>query len=887
MSKNMQSLQQSLLEKANQFQIKRSQILIVFNLQNEFASPEGKLPCNDFGFVNRIKDLVPKFREKAGDIIWVRSEFETDRRVNDGSVGSDQVVLGQYSTEDIPSPVPEEAPVPIPISTVESSSSKKGLKKKKSRHMSNLFKTKKKEEKPPHKEPVNPTPIPKPAPPPPAPGTEELFLTSAHGFERRCGPGTTGVNFIPEIKGIMEPIDTTIVASHYSAVKGTDLINSLRSRLASEVYMCGCVSNLSIYATIADMIGHGFKLQVIEDCLGFRSLQDHDDALKILLDDEKMGLGSITSTVMQEDLDAPPEEKYAQKADVTDIADSMGAMTITSDKGKGKAVVKDASQPSSLPPALKENKIRVRSRATPKPPEDPQKQDPAALNKSFTTASDSTSQKNTLSSDGQDQVLAALNKSTAAPSQNPSKTPLLSSDAQAQVFAALEKLSVKDDEESQSQSQSTTKTKTKSKKLKSKNKTSVVETGPEGSSEFQDAPESNQPASDSSILQKALDAIKQSQTLLEEHSGRAMEEQEKYRQDKGSKEAREPKAKSVHPSHTASADLISAVPDVYSPSNAPGKKPQTDHLAAMKLKNLANLPTLGPGDKIGEGDSSIRYELLPATLRDELNDALPLSDTIFYALYHEVQWQTMYHAAGAVPRKVAVQGAISVIGDKPLYRHPSDQAPPLLPFTKNVDTIRKEAEKIIDHPLNHVLIQLYRDGKDFISEHSDKTLDIMPGSKIVNASFGAQRTMRLRTKKSGIEAEDSTRQTQRIPMPHNSLFVLGLVSNKIWLHGINPDKRPPAERSPVELAYNGMRISLTFRYIGTFLDKEEKLIWGQGAVGRSREEARNVINGDEAETDKMIYAFSKENREGAAFVWREAYGGGFDVLHFRHAADGP
>ena len=145
--------------------------------------------------------------------------------------------------------------------------------------------------------------------------------------------------------------------------------------------------------------------------------------------------------------------------------------------------------------------------------------------------------------------------------------------------------------------------------------------------------------------------------------------------------------------------------------------------------------------------------------------------------------------------------------------------------------------------------------------------------------------MRLRTKRSGFETDESIRQTQRIPMPHNSLFALGLVSNKLWLHGINPDKRLPAERNPAELAYNGRRISLTFRYIGTFLDKEEHLVWGQGAVGRSKDEARSVINGNEAETEKMIQAFSKENREGTGFVWREAYGSGFDVLHFREAVD--
>jgi alkylated DNA repair dioxygenase AlkB len=46
-----------------------------------------------------------------------------------------------------------------------------------------------------------------------------------------------------------------------------------------------------------------------------------------------------------------------------------------------------------------------------------------------------------------------------------------------------------------------------------------------------------------------------------------------------------------------------------------------------------------------------------------------------------------------------------------------------------------------------VLIQLYRTGADYISEHSDKTIDVVRGSFIVNLSLGARRTMTLRTKK--------------------------------------------------------------------------------------------------------------------------------------------
>jgi hypothetical protein len=324
------------------------------------------------------------------------------------------------------------------------------------------------------------------------------------------------------------------------------------------------------------------------------------------------------------------------------------------------------------------------------------------------------------------------------------------------------------------------------------------------------------------------------------------------------------------------------------------------------MSNLSNLPTRGPGESIGEGDSYIKHSFLPDSLRDPINDAIPLHSNIFYALYHEVRWQKMYHAGGEVPRLVAIQGTVdSKDSSKPIYRHPSDQSPPLLPWTHSVDVVRKEAEKVVGHELNHCLIQLYRNGEDNISEHSDKTLDIVYGSSISNVSFGAQRTMRLRTKKgyypvnvvearcpkndsdskkelksgSTTTSEDGQRVTQRIPMPHNSIFILGMNTNARWLHGIQPDKRAAIERSEAEKAYNGMRISLTFRHIGTFLSKDESEIWGQGAKSKSKKMPGEVVSGDKEETNKMIAAFGKENQQWE-FDWKSVYGEGFDVLHF-------
>ena len=291
----------------------------------------------------------------------------------------------------------------------------------------------------------------------------------------------------------------------------------------------------------------------------------------------------------------------------------------------------------------------------------------------------------------------------------------------------------------------------------------------------------------------------------------------------------------------------------------------------MKDKYKPRWPILGPGDPIGEGDSKIIYDCLDDATVQNAQD-------LFNDLNLEVRWQTMSHRAGEVPRLVCAQGTFLDDGSLPVYRHPADEVPKLLSWSTTVDAIRRRVEILAGHEMNHCLIQLYRSGHDFISEHSDKTLDVVHGSSIVNVSIGAQRTMRLRTKRSTTNGDLEQRRTQLIPMPHASVFILGLHTNAVWLHGINPDKRPGAERSEAEQDFDGQRISLTFRQIGTFLSADHARIWGQGATGKDRSEARDVRNGIGEESEKLIIAFGVENHS-AVLDWSGVYGNGFDVFN--------
>ena len=129
-----------------------------------------------------------------------------------------------------------------------------------------------------------------------------------------------------------------------------------------------------------------------------------------------------------------------------------------------------------------------------------------------------------------------------------------------------------------------------------------------------------------------------------------------------------------------------------------------------KIKKSPSTCRLGPEDTIGAGDSRIIHDVLSP----------PLIENAFELLREEVCWETMHHRSGKVPRLVAVQGEIDEAGGVPIYRHPADESPTFLPFIPIVKQIKEEVETLLHQPFNHALIQLYRDGIDNISEHSDK-----------------------------------------------------------------------------------------------------------------------------------------------------------------------
>ncbi len=115
---------------------------------------------------------------------------------------------------------------------------------------------------------------------------------------------------------------------------------------------------------------------------------------------------------------------------------------------------------------------------------------------------------------------------------------------------------------------------------------------------------------------------------------------------------------------------------------------------------------------------------------------------------------------------------------------------PLLTDVMNACALATGAE------YNSVLVNLYRDGNDSVSWHSDN--EAVNGSEptIASVSLGATRRFDLRHKDSG--------ETVRVDLEDGSLLVMSGLSQHCWVHQIAKTKTKV-----------GPRINLTFRRVVT------------------------------------------------------------------------
>lgn len=117
-------------------------------------------------------------------------------------------------------------------------------------------------------------------------------------------------------------------------------------------------------------------------------------------------------------------------------------------------------------------------------------------------------------------------------------------------------------------------------------------------------------------------------------------------------------------------------------------------------------------------------------------------------------------------------------------------------LTEDLKAIRTRVELEVNLKFNAVLLNLYRNGKDSVAWHSDKTNKSGNDPIIASVTFGETRMFRLRHK-----TNKNIHQVE-IPLHHGSFLLMAGTTNSFWEHQVPKTAKPVLPR-----------INLTFRQV--------------------------------------------------------------------------
>jgi alkylated DNA repair dioxygenase AlkB len=120
------------------------------------------------------------------------------------------------------------------------------------------------------------------------------------------------------------------------------------------------------------------------------------------------------------------------------------------------------------------------------------------------------------------------------------------------------------------------------------------------------------------------------------------------------------------------------------------------------------------------------------------------------------------------------------------------------PWPEALSALARRAGETAGTKFNAVLLNLYRDGRDAVSWHSDDEVELGGEPVIASASLGAERTFQLRHRdyrRNGLPWEE-------LRLANGSLLVMRGSTQRMWQH------RLPRQAGPC-----GPRINLSFRRV--------------------------------------------------------------------------
>jgi len=145
-------------------------------------------------------------------------------------------------------------------------------------------------------------------------------------------------------------------------------------------------------------------------------------------------------------------------------------------------------------------------------------------------------------------------------------------------------------------------------------------------------------------------------------------------------------------------------------------------------------------------------------------------------------------------KRITTKRKVAWYGDRNFLYTYSNTTKQALPWTNELIDLKRKTELITNSQFNSCLLNLYHDGNEGMTWHSDDEKSLGKNTVIASLSFGAERKFSFKHRR--------TRQTISLLLENGSLLVMRGNTQSNWLHSL-----------PLSSKINHPRINLTFRTI--------------------------------------------------------------------------
>ncbi len=166
------------------------------------------------------------------------------------------------------------------------------------------------------------------------------------------------------------------------------------------------------------------------------------------------------------------------------------------------------------------------------------------------------------------------------------------------------------------------------------------------------------------------------------------------------------------------------------------------------------------------------------------------SNQFFESLYHNIAWKQ--DEIIIFGKRIITKRKVAWYGDVPFEYTYSNSTKRALPWSNDLLTLKKIIESRTNETYNSCLLNLYHNGSEGMSWHSDDEVMLVENASIASLSIGVGRRFAFKHKE--------TKEKVHITLENGSLLEMKGTTQKCWRHAL-----------PKSTKISAPRVNLTFR----------------------------------------------------------------------------